>query len=548
MTLLRLLNRILAAPSVTSWRLLATSLWPLKVRHAPFKKFGTDTFLIVAPGGNVLNTADAHVIAQILARGTDFPKPVAIYKQIDIYGKNVISSEGNAWRHHRKLTRPAFSEKNNQLVWKESLELSKVMISRLQGLSTGSSTVVNVGEDIMRLSLDVLGRAGLGGTSASFTYVSGHIVSIMALMMLPKWIIHRVPAMVVRKSIKAYEDWKSQMQAMIRTRRSAILAGSHESFGTDLIDQLVKGQSIRSGVHMSPSISLSDSEVLGNLFVFMVAGHETSANTIHFTLILLALHPNTQKKVHKELDVISQGRSAATWSFEHDFPRLLDGFLGATVSESLRIISPSLTLPKTTLRPQRLRIDGKDVTLPANTLIRLCVPCVHRNPHCWPHGPPANPQNPAFPLDNLDNDLEEYKPERWMASKKKQGGANGHGSSADSCSISNAKSQKPPKGAYIPFSDGQRSCLGRRFAQVEMMAALAVILSECTVELAVDEWSSDEEVINMTTDQRSSLWQKASEKAQTILREKMTCIITVQFAKGTSIPLRFVKRGSERFH
>lgn len=426
------------------------------------------------------------------------------------------------------------------------------MISKLQGLNSGSNTVKNVGDDIMRLSLEVLGRAGLGENSASFTssleYVSVNVVSIMALMMLPKWIIHRIPAMVVRRLIKAYEDWKSQMQTMIRTRRSAILAGSaHEGFGTDLIGQLVKGHSIKSGVQLAQSFALSDSEVLGNLFVFMVAGHETSANTIHFTLILLALHPKIQQKVHRELDDISQGRLASTWSFEHDFPRLLDGFLGAAVSESLRLISPSLTLPKTTLRPQRLNIDGKDVTLPSNTLIRLCVPSVHRNPHCWPHGPPTDPQNPAFPLDNLDNDLEEFKPERWMTGKKKQGDCNDCDIPADSCSSSNTKSQKPPRGAYIPFSDGQRSCLGRRFAQVEMMAALAVTLSECTVELAVDEWASDEEVINMTPEERGSVWQKASEKAHTILREKMTCVITVQFAKGTSIPLRFVKRGKERF-
>ncbi|CAG8978602.1 hypothetical protein HYALB_00010963 [Hymenoscyphus albidus] len=556
-TVLRLVDQLLPAPTLSSWRILVTSLWPLKYGHAPFKELGTDSVLVVAPGGNILYTSDAHVVSQIMSRGNDFPKPVAIYKQIDIYGKNVISSEGNAWRYHRRLTRPAFSEKNNQLVWKETIDLSGAMVSKLQGLRSGSTTVKNAGDDMMRLSLEVLGRAGLGDKSAGFTssleYVSVHIVSIMALMMFPKWIIQRIPAMVVRRLLKAYEDWKSQMQAMIRNRRSAILTGAYESVNTDLISQLVKGHSPNTGPQLAQPLALSDSEVLGNLFVFMVAGHETTANTIHFTLLQLALNPKIQQNVQKALEDIFQGRPPATWSYEHDFPRLMDGFLGAAVRESLRVISPSLTLPKTTHRPQQLNIDGKEVTLPANTLIRVCVPGVHRNPRYWPYGPRKDSKGPDSPLNDAANDLDEFKPERWMAGKgspgKSDDGSDSQ-SSGNSSSRTTTKSetrQKPPKGAYIPFSDGQRSCLGKRFAQVEMMAALAVILSECTVELAVDEWATDEEVVCMTTEERKSVWQKASEKAEMHLREKMTCIITVQLAKGYYIPLRFVEKGCERF-
>jgi cytochrome P450 len=205
-TLLRAFDHFAPRPSITSWRYLVTSLWPLKLRHAPFKALGTDTFLIVAPGGILFNTADASVISQILSRGVEFPKATDIYKQINIYGKNVVSTEGAAWRYHRKLTSPAFSEKNNQLVWKETLHQSKMMLARLLGPQGEPKTVNHLADHTMRLSLEVLGRAGLGqklewpaengdpaqpvSFTSSLEYVSLHIVTIMVLIgIFPKWFL-----------------------------------------------------------------------------------------------------------------------------------------------------------------------------------------------------------------------------------------------------------------------------------------------------------------------------------------------------------------------
>jgi hypothetical protein len=161
-TISRLCDAILCEPSTTSWRRLTGSAWPWKLRHAPFADLGTDTFLTVAPGGIILYTADADVIAQINARGNDFPKATRLYKHVDIYGKNVVSSGGATWRRHRSVTGPAFTEKNNQLVWKETLDITQAMLNSWVGFGGGEKTVRTVAGDAMRLSLEVIGRAGLG--------------------------------------------------------------------------------------------------------------------------------------------------------------------------------------------------------------------------------------------------------------------------------------------------------------------------------------------------------------------------------------------------
>ena len=356
--------------------------------------------------------------------------------------------------------------------------------------------------------------------------------------------------------LSVYEEWRLHMEGMIQAKREALESGATNAANVDLISQLIKEQKI--DIDGKPYVTkLSDSEVLGNLFAFIVAGHETTANSIHFSLIHLAMQPLVQRKVQQDLEKVFGGRPVSEWEYEQDFPKLFNGILGAVLSETLRLESPVLTIPKV-VSPSAgpLVIDGKSVQLLPNTLIRLAIPAVQRNPKYWPHGPPADPNNPVFPLDNLDNDLEEFKPSRWFrvsnGNEKHETSIEGSlepGScNAVPCSDTapGAFLWTPVKGSYVPFSDGQRSCLGRKFAQVEIMAALAVIFSQFSVELAVDEWAKDEEVAGMDTEKRKSLWGKAYKKAQGIMQNNMTCIITVQL-KGASIPLRFVEKGHERF-
>ncbi|KAH0536022.1 hypothetical protein FGG08_007089 [Glutinoglossum americanum] len=522
-----------------------------------------------------MHTADANVIAQITARGTDFPKATHLYRTVDIYGQNILCSEGAAWRYHRKLTSPLFAEKNIQLVWKETLDQSQAMLESWLGPGGNGRTIRRVAGDTMRLSLNVISRAGLGqkmewqtaaeesrapgksipgGHTMSFTYSLRCLLdNLLYVMILPAWFLRNSPFAIMRKSYEAYDELGKYMKEMVAAKKTTIRSGASESSTSDIIEQLIKGQDEwKNGKSQSPT-GFADSEVMGNLFVFVIAGHETSANSIHFSLLLLALHPEIQQEVQKELTEVFQGRPISEWDYDRDLPRLLTGMLCAVLNEQLRLIAPVIAVPKAVHSvPQQLVVDGKEVTVPANTMVRLCIPSVHRNPKFWPHGPPKYPQKPYFPLDNLDNDLEEFKPERWVKGKNRTADAviNIHATETKTADTEDpetpASLYSPIRGSYIPFSEGQRACLGRRFAQVEILAALSVILTQYSVELAVDEWASDEEVERMTKEQKRETWGKAEEKAHWIWQNKMGCIITLQL-RGACVPMRFVRRGEERF-
>ena len=137
--------------------------WGWNRRYEPFKRIGSDTFMVVTLERNILYTADADVISQITTRRNDFPKPLEIYGSVSLYGKNVVASEGQLWRHHRKITSLPFSEKNNHLVFVETLSQCQDMVdSWMDGEKESSKTIHTVGDDALRLSLHVISRGGLG--------------------------------------------------------------------------------------------------------------------------------------------------------------------------------------------------------------------------------------------------------------------------------------------------------------------------------------------------------------------------------------------------
>lgn len=144
------------------WIDVVSGDWIWNYRYTINQRLGSDTFLVVSPLGLILNVADPDVITQITTRRNDFPKPTRMYKTLDVYGKNVVSHEGVEWRRHRKITSPPFTEKNNHLVWAESLYQAQNMLMSWVGKEGkgDSGTVESVPKDAMRLSLHVISRAG----------------------------------------------------------------------------------------------------------------------------------------------------------------------------------------------------------------------------------------------------------------------------------------------------------------------------------------------------------------------------------------------------
>lgn len=100
-------------------------------------------------------------MTQICNRRNDFPKPLEMYGALDIYGKNLVSTEGADWRMHRKLAAPSFGEKNNELVFGESLHHAKSLLGLWTGPDgRGDITIADPSQGAMNFALYVISSAG----------------------------------------------------------------------------------------------------------------------------------------------------------------------------------------------------------------------------------------------------------------------------------------------------------------------------------------------------------------------------------------------------
>jgi cytochrome P450 len=295
-------------------------------------------------------------------------------------------------------------------------------------------------------------------------------------------------------------------------------------------------------------IKLNDMEIIGNAFIMFLAGHETTANVMHFTMLQLANNPSTQRQLQQDIDaILGRDSDPATWNFDEKVAAMQGSMLGAVMNETLRILPPVVEIPKkvTPTQEQSLTMGGIRRTLPPNMYLGLCVTASQCNPRCWPGRP--SKINPS-----AADDLGDWVPERWFrpslvgnsekdipeADKEDFGGYAGPDTSSSMF--------RPVRGSFIPFSDGARSCLGRRIAIVEVIAALAVIFQKYSIENAVDDWASDDEVARMDSAQREGLYKTAVQRSRDVLAS-CESRITLKLYNGKSVPLRLVKRGEERF-
>lgn len=298
----------------------------------------------------------------------------------------------------------------------------------------------------------------------------------------------------------------------------------------------------------SNGLWLTKQEVIADSWIMLFAGHETSANTIHFSLLFLATALRSQRLTQVEIDGFVGDRTPDEWTYDVDMGRLYRGMVGATLNEALRLMPPVIDIPKIVReKPQPLNFGGKTYMVPERTFIHFSGVSSHRNPRYWPHSPSK--------ISNKPHDMDDFVPERWML--KGKGESSGRQSAetakqkAPNDGIENVSFETgeglftPQKGVFVPFSEGPRACPGRRFAQVEITAVLSRILRSHSVELDVREWASDEELKKMTVEEKTRIYEIACSKARKLIGESFP-VITLKMV-GKYVPVRFVKRGAERF-
>lgn len=362
--------------------------------------------------------------------------------------------------------------------------------------------------------------------------------------------VARETGRAAQELLKYMNDLLDEGQAKV-SQHETLGGADKEMTGMDVLGHLAQTGSGPSG--------LSRDAMIGNAFVLQLAGHETTANSLHFTLVYLACFPAAQRKVQRDIDSIVGDSDPSTWKYTEVVNALLGSMVGAAMHESLRLLPSVTVLPKLTSQDQPLVVKGKEYTVPKGTGVFVGVFATHRNPRYWPTQPSR--------FRPGETDIEDFVPERWYRSRQEDGkdtpNSDASGSEKEAGEIQDESFGdtagpmlssdlfRPVKGAYLPFAEGARSCLGRRFAQAEIMAALAVIFQKHSIELQVEDDASEAEAGQAgesegEKERGRKLYMKARGEALEVLA-KPEIIPTVKMAAGRHIWLRIAPRGKSRF-
>lgn len=297
-----------------------------------------DALVISMPRFSYITIADADLIKQITMDRFAFQRPVELYRIISQWGQNVMNTEGDEWRRHKRIAAPSFAERHNQTVFHATKKLVHQMFSSWEALEQvtrmdDKSVLVNVGEATTRLALFVISSAGFGmdlpwtetglkkevlerGHRLSFRDALHEMLKYLPLrLFLPKW-LYWIPLDGVREMRQAlFGNLAIVLPCSLRKR--LIFLVEYDMYIDELIqkalacrrnNQEMPSNLLASLVQASESSEeskgkLSDSELKSNIFIFLFAGFETTANALSYSLSFLAVHQEIQQRAYEEIQI-----------------------------------------------------------------------------------------------------------------------------------------------------------------------------------------------------------------------------------------------------
>ncbi|XP_066380442.1 cytochrome P450 714C3-like isoform X4 [Miscanthus floridulus] len=305
--------------------------------------------------------------------------------------------------------------------------------------STGGSQKIYVDGYLRNFSADVIARACFGSN-----FIEGKDI-FCKLRQLQKLISQQdtfVGLSALWKYLPTKRNWEIQMldqevrllildlsrEHRSKSRSNAV---THMSTYDNLLHAIVDG------ANQCPSYSSAPEDfIVDNCKNIYFAGHETTAVTATWCLMLLAAHPDWQERARAESLEVCCGQTV----LDIDVLRQLK-ILTMVIQETLRLYPPASLIMREALTD--IRLGGVDV--PHGTIIQVAISMLHLDLEAW--GPDAN----------------EFRPDRF---------ANG---AAAACK---------PAHMYMPFGYGPRLCTGQNLAMAELKVLLARLLSKFSFSLS----------------------------------------------------------------
>lgn len=434
------------APKVSLWRYMRLfrrdilSAQPEKLYGAWMAEFRTPFFR------SYLANDPALINLLLRSRPKDFPKSDRVSEGLrPLLGNSVFLTNGPVWERQRRIIDPAFEGGRLRETFGAIWSASEAAAERI-GTQTGK--IVDIEALSSHAAADVIFRTlfsiPINHKIAEKTYTAFRqyqrtqpILNLAAFIPLPRW----MPRGFRKGTRESAQEIRALITELTAARQIEIDAGHAPQ---DLATKIMTTPDPETGACFDVE------EMVDQVAIFFLAGHETSASTLSWALYLMALFPAWQEKVATE----AQNLTEPDFSVLSKLQVTRDVF-----RETLRLYPPVPMMVRETTQTEVFR---KRTVKPGAQVV-ISPWHVHRHTRLW---------------DNPDA----FDPARWQSEA----------------------GQKSAREAYLPFSAGRRVCPGAGFAMMEGVLMLAHILKDHRVELS--DHPAPVPVAHLTVRARDGIW------------------------------------------
>jgi len=331
-------------------------------------------------------------------------------------GIGLLNMNGAQHKQHRRLMMPAFHRQQVSLYRDDMVRFTQDVLDRWQ-----IGQRLNIAHEMSQLTLriacqtlfglDISERVPEIGLLVKRLFATNQFAAEVTLFPVD------LPGTPFRRMMRNAERLEDEILALIARKRASPLEQGAPS-----------GSVLASLIHArdEDGSSMTDLELIGHTTTLLLAGHETSANTLSWTLFLLAQHPQVLADLVDELEGELHGDAPTVEQLRPGGTQL--PLLERVIKESMRLLPPAALMSRISTGP----FEIGPYQMPTGSIVTISQYITHRMPELYPE-----PQA--------------FKPERW-------------------------ERIDPSPYEYLPFGAGPRMCIGATFAMMEIKIVLAMLL------------------------------------------------------------------------
>jgi cytochrome P450 len=413
------------APAVTvraSWRTLIAALGGNALAAFPREAFEAEAVIHRFPGHAAIICNRAEAIRHILIENAGNYRRSAPTVRVlrPLLGGGLFLSSGEEWRRQRRTAAAAFAPRAVAILARRVAAGAQSLSAELRARDGRPIDLVPV---LQRLALDIIGSAVFSLEMERYgAAMRGLILDYARRLGRPGLLDYLLPRAVPTPRDLARRRFRRRWTALLAeiiAARSRIASGSRR----DLFDLLCEADAPGSG---------RDQRLIDQVATILVAGHETTAAALFWSLYLLSRNPDAQERIAVEAEGFDLGPRGAAAAVPHM------AYTRAFIDEVLRLYPPAFVIVRQAIAGD----TAGGVRVPGGALVLIAPWTLHRHRRLW-------------------RDPERFDPARFLPG-----------------------APPPERFSYLPFGAGPRICIGAQFALTELVLMVASLAREFCIELA----------------------------------------------------------------